>query len=347
MIRALPRDPWGRDLKGQLHRLTFESTVLRDNPLGDPSSRPLLVYTPPGFPAAGPYPAIWCLQSFSSQVDMWTNRSAFEPTWVERVDAAMAGGSLPPALVVMPDLSSSYGGTQFLDSLGVGRYATYLCDELVAFVDQRFPTVAEAGGRALLGKSSGGYGALKLALDRPDVWGGFAAFAPDAGFEYAYLPDFPVAWRTLRNFRGSAEAFWTTVRQKDRLSGDDFATLNSIAMAACYSPGPTGEPELPWDARSGALRPEVWERWLAFDPVRFLPTRLDAARRLRALSLECGIRDEYRLYVGAAQLHGQLDDAQVAHRFEFFDGGHGAMQHRYPAAMAYLLDRLLPRSGAA
>ena len=182
MIKALPRDPYGRDLKGQLHKLTFTSATLRDNPLGDPFSRPLWVYTPPGYPQAAPYPAIWLLQGFSSQVEMWGNRSAFEPTWLERVEQASSSGLLPPCIVVMPDCFTTLGGSQYLDSVGVGRYQTYLCDELVPFVEQQFPCVG-AGGRALLGKSSGGYGALRLAMERPDVWSGAAAFSPDAGFE--------------------------------------------------------------------------------------------------------------------------------------------------------------------
>ena len=62
MIDAPDHDPWGRDLAGELHELTFESEVLRDNPLGDPASRPLLVYTPPGWPDGGPYPAVWTIQ---------------------------------------------------------------------------------------------------------------------------------------------------------------------------------------------------------------------------------------------------------------------------------------------
>jgi enterochelin esterase-like enzyme len=346
MIKALPRDPWGRDLQGRLHEHTFDSTLLRDNPLSDPFSRPLWVYTPPGWPNAAPYPSIWLLQGYSSQLDMWRNRSAFEPTLLERVDTAIVRGLCPPVVLVMPDCWTSYGGSQFLDSKGTGRYQSYLCDELVPFVDSKFHTISQSSGRAVMGKSSGGYGALMLALQRPDLWGGVAAFAPDAYFEYAYLPDFAVAWRTLRTHQHSVENFWNLTRQKDRLSGDDHSTMNVIAMAACYSPRPAGEPDLPWDDRTGALRADVWTRWLEHDPVRLVPKRLEVLKNLRAISIECGLRDEYRLYVGAHMMHTQLNDAGVPHRFEFFEGGHGAMQHRYPATIAYLAEHLgVPRAG--
>ena len=88
------------------------------------------------------------------------------------------------------------------------------------------------------------------------------------------------------------------------------------------------------------MRPEVWARWMEHDPVRVLPKKLEVARALRGLSLECGLRDEYRLYAGAQMLHTQLNDAHIDHRFEFFDGTHGSMQHRYPATLAYLASRL-------
>jgi enterochelin esterase-like enzyme len=273
-------------------------------------------------------------------VDMWANRTAYEPTVIERLDAAIIKGTVPPVVLVLPDAWSSYGGSQFLDSPGTGPYQSYICDELVPFVAERFEVHATKNGRAAMGKSSGGYGALMMALHRPDVWGAAGALAPDAAFEYCYLLDFPVAWKTLRQHQGSIDTFWSMCRAKDRPSGDDFTTLNAIAMAACYSPRADGEPDLPWDERTGAVRTEVWNRWMKHDPVRVLPHKLEAARGLRALSIECGLRDEYRLYAGAQMLHTQLNDARIDHRFEFFDGTHASMQHRYPATIAYLATRL-------
>ena len=340
MIPPFPRDPWGRDLRGRLLPLTFESQVLAGNPLGDPTSRPLLAYTPPGWPHGGPYTSVWVLQGFTGQVDAWTNRSPFDPTVPERIDQAIARGALPPIVVVFPDAWTSYGGSQFVDSPGVGAYRSYLCDELVPWATQELHLKPSREARGLLGKSSGGYGAVMMALERADVWGGFAALAPDAAFEYGYLPDFPLAWRGLKRFGGDVAAFWTDLRAKDRMGHGDHAVVNTVAMAACYSPGPGGEPILPFALDDGRLLPAVWERWLPFDPVRALPTRLAEARGLRAVSIECGDRDQFRLDAGATMLHRQLEGAGITHRFELFDGTHDALQARYPAAMAHLATRL-------
>jgi S-formylglutathione hydrolase FrmB len=341
VIRTPERDPWGRDLAGTLHELTFESRALGGNPLGDPSSRPLYVYTPPGWPDGGPYAAVWSLQGLTGQVDMWRNRTAYRSTFVEDVDALIQAGACRPVVVPLPDCWTAYGGSQFLDSAGTGRYQTYLCDELVPFVDERFGTLAEPAGRAVQGKSSGGYGALVLAMRRPDVWGALGDVSGDAAFEYSYLPDFPRAWAVLRE-HDSIAAFWEAMRADPAPSSAMHAAVNVVAMAACYSPGPGGEPELPFAAADCALREDVWARWLEHDPVRMLPRHLDALRGLRAISLECGLQDEFNLYAGTALLHSALEEAGIAHRYELFAGGHGGIGHRYAPLVAWLAERLQP-----
>ena len=109
----------------------------------------------------------------------------------------------------MVDAWTSYGGSQFLNSGGTGRYLDYLCDEVVPFVDARYPTAADREHRALAGKSSGGYGAMVVPMLRPDVFGALASHAGDALFEACYLPEFPGVARTLRDdYGGSWETFF-------------------------------------------------------------------------------------------------------------------------------------------
>jgi hypothetical protein len=56
---------------------------------------------------------------------------------------------------------------------------------------------------------------------------------------------------------GSIESFWRWMREQPRRSDEVMAAVNTIAMAACYSPGPDGQPELPFDLADGALREDV------------------------------------------------------------------------------------------
>ena len=125
------------------------------------------------------------------------------------VDELFASGECPPAHVVFVDAWTTYGGSQFLNSSGTGPYLDYLCDEVVPFVDARYPTLPGPEHRGLNGKSSGGYGAMVVPMLRPDVFGALASHAGDALFECCYLPNFPQLARKLRDdFDGSLERFW-------------------------------------------------------------------------------------------------------------------------------------------
>ena len=338
-------EPWSREAVGRFDELEIESDVLRDNPLGDPHVRPLWVYLPPAYDAEPErrFPSIYLIQGMTGQLDMWRNRSAFRPNVPELVDRLFAAEDCPPALVVFVDCWTSYGGSQFIDSPGTGRYGEHLSEEVVSFVDSRYRTLADAAHRGLTGKSSGGYGAMVVPMLRPDVFGGLATHAGDALFEMCYLPEFRNSVRALReHYDGSFERFWEDFRSRPALSKDsDHTLLNDYCMAACYSADEDGTVQLPYDTATGELRPEIWERWLAWDPVRMAPERADALRSLTAIYVDCGRRDQFFLDLGAEAFRRKLEEVSVTdYFFELFDATHSAIEYRYPLAIAYLAERL-------
>lgn len=335
-------EPWSRPLSGRIDELEIHSRALEGNPLRDPADRPLWVYVPPGT-GNRPLVTLYLIQGFTGQVDMWRNRTPGRPTVIERVDELFTDPAVPPALVVFVDCWTSLGGSQFLDSPGTGRYHTYLCDEVVPFVDARYPTLAAAPHRGIAGKSSGGYGAMVTAMLRPDVFGGLATHAGDALFELCYLPEFPACVRTLRDsYDGSWERFWKDLRSRPAYAKPaDGQLVNAWAMAACYSADPDGTVRLPFDVATGQLVPEVWERWLAWDPVRMVPHHAESLRSLRAIWVDAGTRDKYYLDLGAQAFHRALAEVGVNDiAFELFDAGHGGIEYRYPRALRYLAERM-------
>ena len=338
-------DPWSFDLQGRLDELTIDSQVLRGNPLGDPHERPLWVYLPPGYdddPSAR-FPSIYVIQGLTGQLDMWRNRTPFRRNFPELVDDLFARHEAPPVVVVWVDCWTSLGGSQFLDSPGTGNYLTYLCDEVVPFVDDRYRTIPDAAHRGIQGKSSGGYGAMVLPMLRPDTWGALATHAGDALFETCYLPEFRQTARTLRDqYDGSYEAFWTDFRSRPAMSKDsDGYLLNDWCMAACYSTDPDGTVRLPFDPATGELIPEIWKRWLERDPVRMAPKHADALRSLRAIYIDAGTKDEYYLDLGAEAFRRALAAIGVTDvSFELFDATHMAIEYRYPLSLRYLAEGL-------
>ena len=347
-VEGPPGAPYARALAGTLDVLTVESELLRDNPLGDPSRRPLYVYRSPGVEAgSAPVASVYVIQGFTGQADSWLNRSPFEPNYVERLDAMFGGTDTPPAVIVMVDAFTRYGGSQFLNSPATGRYLDYLCDEIVAFIDGRYPTAAAPEHRGLTGKSSGGYGAMVVPMLRPDVFGALASHAGDALFEVCNLPNFRTVARTLRDqFDGSYARLLSAFEQADAFDYGRFGVaLEMYAYAQAYSPDladPTGPPLLPFDPRTGRLVDAVWAAWLDHDPVRMVAGHADALRSMRRIYLDAGNRDEPFLDLAAQAVSDELAAHGIEHTFELFEGRHGGITYRYPGAIRELLLALAP-----
>ena len=315
----------------------IESEVLRGNALNDPSARELFVYLPPSYDAnaAQRFPVVYCLTGYTGRGQMLLNTQAFTPNLAERMDGLIASGTIKEMIVVMPDCFTRLGGSQYINSTATGRYEDYLVGEIVPFVDARFRTRAEAGGRAVMGKSSGGYGALVHAMRHADVFGAAASHSGDCFFEYCYLPDFPKTWRTIKGDAASfIEKFWSA----EKKGKEDVPALNILAMSACYSPDPADALgfRLPFDLQTGKLAHAVWARWLEHDPVRLAPLYADQLRSLKLLYLDAGTRDEFALDIGARVLCARLQEMRVPFVHEEFDDGHFNISYRYDRSLAHI-----------
>jgi hypothetical protein len=335
-------------MSGHLHQHVVESELLASNPLGDSATRPLYVYASPGVAdgAAQDVPSVYVLQGFTGQLDTWLARKPFEPTFVERLDAMYAEGGCPDAVVVFVDAWTKLGGSQFLNSSATGRYMDYLCDEVVPFIDAGYPTHPHRDRRAVSGHSSGGYGAIVSSMLRPDVFGAFAAHAPDSLFEI-FIHDFFAVARVLRDrFDGSYGKLLDAARASDPFDWGTFGTAVSIyAYAAAYSPDPGSDPAhpavlLPFELDTGRPIPEIWEMWLAWDPVRMAPHHAAALHGMRRIHLEAGTRDDYFLDLGTTAFAKELKVLGVDHTLELFDGRHGGLQYRYAGAIKELVEAM-------
>ncbi len=338
--------PWSAELAGRLDEHVFDSVLLRDNPLRDPHERPLWVYVPPGYEEAGDrrYPSIYVIQGYTGHISMWRNRMPYRRPFIETADEVFATGEAPPAIVVYVDAWTAYGGSQFVDSVGTGPYHSYLCEEIVPWVDAHYRTVADSDHRGIMGKSSGGFGAMITPMLRPDLFGALATHAGDALYEYCYLPGFADAVRQLRPYDGDIHRWWAEFQQRVSFTKpEDEDLLLLYGVTACFTPGTDGRPELPFDPRTGVLKPEVWQRWLEWDPVRMVPKYAEAMRSMRAIWIDGGTQDEWYLDIGAEAFRQALLDNGVPSdviAFELFDAKHGGIDYRYPMSLAWLTKQL-------
>jgi hypothetical protein len=341
-----PSPRTGPVLAGHIDAGVIDSAALRGNPLGDPSHRPIYVYLPPGYQADAErrYPSIYVIQGYTGQVDMWWNRSAYRTPFPELADQVFASGQAPPAIVVYVDAWTAYGGSQFVDSPGTGNYHSYLCNDVVPWVDGRYRTLASREHRGIAGKSSGGFGAMITPMLRPDLFSGLATHAGDGLYELSYIPEFGKAVRHLRDYDGDIFRWWDDFRSRTSFTkAADSELLMMLGIAACFSARDDGTPELPFDPRTGQLRPDVWQRWLDWDPVRMVAAYADALRSMTAIWIDAGTRDEWYLDLAAVAFRDELAKIGVTDvQFELFDAGHGAIEYRYPLSLAYLAARLSP-----
>ena len=339
-------------LSGSLHTLVCESALLRDNPLGDPAVREVPVYLPPGFVAEVPgtlrpdgrragdpldprrVPLVLVLAGFTGVGAGQLKGTPWEPSFPERYEKLLARGAVAPCAFAFPDCFTALGGSQYMNSPATGPYEDHLLEEVVPLVEHTFGVGGRRGRRGVIGKSSGGYGALHLSLQHPDAFSALASHSGDAYFELGYKPDFPKLLALLEQY-GSVEAFRAAFEAAPKKTTPLILAMNVLAMAACYSPDGS-EPlgiALPFEPRTGRLREDVWARWLTFDPVERAKEYGEVLADFGCVFIDAGRLDEYHLQYGARQLVDALRAKRVSVIHEEFDDGHMGVSYRYESSL--------------
>ena len=330
-----------KQMPGTVVTLSHASEILKNNPLGDKFVRDVIVYLPPNYAESDEkFPVVYCLTGFTGRGKMLLNDSAFAPNFAERMDKLIGENKIKPMIAVLPDCFTHYGGSQYINSSATGNYEDYLTREIVPFVDENFRTVNDKNFRAVMGKSSGGYGALIMAMRHSDLFGLACSTSGDCYFNYCYLPDFPKAFRAIKgNPKKLVEKFWNEDAKKGK---DDFAALNIIGMSACYSPNPDSELgfDLPFDLETGEIISNVLVRWMRHDPCFLVERYAKNLKSLKLLHIDAGTKDEFYLDLGAKILCEKLKDFDVPHIHEEFDDGHFNISYRYNRSLELISENI-------
>jgi len=338
-------------LRGTVDRVRIRGASLEGNALGDSVERELIVYVPPSYaePAQAQrrYPLVMVLAGFAATNASLLNFKPWELNLLERYER-LIGEGCGEAILVLPDCFTRLGGSQYLDSPAQGNYQRYLTDDVLPLVDARYRTLARREARAIVGKSSGGFGALRMGMDRPECFAVVGSHAGDCGFELSIRPRFAESAAVFEK-NGGAVAFLQEVeRRGGPRSQPEFHALELLALAHAYAPratesgAPTGAGgELPFDPYTAQIIPEKWDRWLAHDPVvRSLDRAHNGLRQARLVFLDAGKSDEYGLQFGARILAERLIGSGVAVDHEEFDGGHMGTAYRYDVSFPKIIAAL-------
>ena len=304
----------------------FESEYLKDNPLKDPFTR-RVVYLEVNV-SSNPLVVVY-LSGFLSSSLALLNYDPLSENIIDKVERLAKEGKVTNTVLVLPDMFTRLGGNQYINSTAVGYYEDFIVKELIPFLRERYST----DKIVLMGKSSGGYGAIVLGMKYPEVVRGVIDHSGDAYFEYIYIPIFPSVIRNLRKYKSYKEwlrEYWAKENKKER---EDLNTLTVIAMSAFYSP--VGEEiELPFDIETGEILEDVWKRWIEKDPVRMVSKYAENLRKAKLIYLDVGTRDEFKINFGMRILHKKMKELGIDHVYEEFEGGHFNTSYRYDISLS-------------
>lgn len=333
-------------MPGTVIVLKHTSKVLKNNPLKDPYIRNVLVYIPPSYGKSGKkFPVVYLIAGFTGFGAMNMNVSAYSENIQQRLDRLIKTKKIEEMIVVMPDCFTKYGGSQYVNSAATGRYEDYMIKEIVPFIDSNFRTIPKAASRCIIGKSSGGFGAMWLAMRYPRVFGLMVTHSGDSAFEYCYMKDFPDFIVQIQKYgkghKALANFIRTRVNYHQPKPKDFHNILNIIGMSACYSPNPKRKEynfDLPFDVYTSELIPETWNKWLKFDPVQLVSKYKNNLKKLKLIFVDCGTRDEFSLQAGARIYCDKLKKNRIKYIHQEFNDGHMNIQYRYDVSFKYISD---------
>jgi enterochelin esterase-like enzyme len=325
----------------------FESNVLKSNPLKDPYIRDVAVYLPPRYSQTKSkgYTAVMYLAAYGSTGKMLLNVDPFSETIEARMNRLILEKKCRPMVIVLVDCFTKFGGSQYINSPATGMYEDYITKEIVRLIDKSY----NISNHAIMGHSSGGYGALILGMRHPDIFQALADHSGDTAFEYCYLPDFPKALEVYRRAGGGDhgdpkkwfEMFWQ--KPNKHQDPDDMTALNILGMAAHYSPNPQSPYlgcDFPFDLDTGEIKQDVWNHWISFDPTRMVVEYQENLKKMKLIYIDCGIKDEFNIHWGCRILHSKLAKMGIRHFYEEFLGGHSKISSRYDVSLPMISHEL-------
>jgi S-formylglutathione hydrolase FrmB len=213
-------------------------------------------------------------------------------------------------IVVLPDSKTVYGGSMYSSSVTTGDFEQFIARDLVEYLDTHYRTIPERRSRGLVGHSMGGYGAARIGMKHPEVFGSLYIMSPCC-----------MSARPSANGNPEAAQALEAVKSPEDAAKLPFGVRAQLATAAAWSPDPKNPPlylDLP--AKNGEVQPEILAKWAANAPLAFVDQYIGNLRKYHGISMDVG--DEDRLRIDAGKLHEILDNYGIANSFEIYHGTH-------------------------
>ena len=295
---------------GTVEHITVHGKSLEGNLEGDSPDREVSVYLPPSYATAQTrrYPVVYLLHGYGGRDDTFNSRLAKLPESADRLAAAQGFSEL---IVVTPNAFSLHKGSMYSDSVTSGNWENFVAQDLVAYVDGHYRTIAARISRGLAGHSMGGYGAIRIGMKRPEVFSSLYIMSA-----CCLAPNNPQP-----GAMAAAEAIKTREQAEEAARAPGFGASVNLASAAAWSPNPNNPPlylDLP--VKDGKVRPDIVAKWAANAPLTMIEQHVAGLKAFYAIAIDIGTKDN--LISTNRQLHEALTRLKIPHSYEEYDGDH-------------------------
>lgn len=346
-LTLLPVTAWGQ--KGKLEHLTVHGPSLTANRQGNSADRAVSVYLPPGYSRESDkrYPTLYLLHGIGDDQSVWTQGWAEEhagfATISDLMDKGIAAGRFRAMIVVMPDAKTLFPGGFYTNSPASGNWEDFICKDLLAYIDQHYPTLTKAEARGIAGHSMGGYGALKLGMKHPDLFQVVYAMNP------ALLD-----WGGDVSAANPAFAKVYEIQSKEQVFKFGFYPAAIVGVSQAFSPNLEKEPllaDFPFAVVDGKLVPDEpgFSNWQRQFPLYMIEEYEQNLKRPRGYRLDSAFTDEFtHIPPSCKAFSDALTDKGIPHVFEMYNGDHrmrlwGRMGRLYTEVLPYFSDLLSPK----
>jgi enterochelin esterase-like enzyme len=290
-----------------VEHIKIHGTALEGNLEGDAVDRDVIVFLPPSYgkEKTRRYPVVYALHGYSIGAEQWSHEIHVPQT----IEGAFAEGA-QEMIVVLPDSKTVYNGSMYSSSVTTGDFERFIAHDVVAYIDAHYRTIPESTSRGLVGHSMGGYGASRIGMKHPDVFGALYIMSPCCLSARGSGPGDKDLEKAVAGMKSPADS-----------ASLPFFTRAQLAVAAAWSPDPKNPPfYLDVPTKDGVPQPDVLAKWAANAPLAFVDQYTSNLRQYRAIAMDVGDQDGTRVDEGI--LHDVLDRYGIAHSFEIYPGTH-------------------------
>jgi S-formylglutathione hydrolase FrmB len=300
-----------------VEHIRIHGAALEGNLEGDAVDRDVIVFLPPSYQKDKKhrYPVVYALHGYSIGADQWSHEIHVPQT----IEGAFATGS-QEMIVVLPDSKTIYNGSMYSSSATTGDFEKFVSHDVVAYIDAHYRTIPDRRSRGLVGHSMGGYGASRIGMKHPDVFGALYIMSPCCMSSMAGGGPGPADQMKERAIASEKKVAAAKSPADLAAQSPGFASAQ-YATAAAWAPNP-GNPPLYFDlpTKDGVLQPEIVAKYTANSPLAFVDQYIGNLKQYRAISMDVGDQDSLR--IDAGKLHTILDNYGIANSFEIYPGTH-------------------------